>query len=411
MYLIEQKSETMKAKLKIIILIGLTSFALSCSEKNDKNYYLKSVLEKLDKIESATYWSKSEMWYPGDTAATRITNKYVESYKNPLDTIVGTSWANFETENKAHLEFAYDGKMRTLIYDHIKGMVIDSFKINNFPFRPILPPFYNYTENIIKYILETQDSISLEQKEIEDAIFIKLTIHEDTQVEFFGKAYHMPKPPFDFDPISIYELWISKKTNLPYKMRQEMCHSIGVETVSNPKFNKIKIEDFKASDYFPKDYEIRQYGQIGKKRQPNELIGKKAPNWTLITAEKQNISLTDLKSKVLMLQFTSVSCGPCKASIPFLTKLQNEYKESDFDFVAIESTSRNTNVLKNYMKRNQFDYQFLLSNKKILKDYSINSFPVFIILDENRVVKKVLNGYGKGSTDKIIIETINKMIK
>ncbi len=108
-----------------------------------------------------------------------------------------------------------------------------------------------------------------------------------------------------------------------------------------------------------------------------------------------------------MIQFTSVSCSPCRASIPFLKELSSKYDKADFDFVAIESTSRNTNVLKNYQDRNDLEYIFLLSTDEVLKDYSIESYPVFFILDENKVIKHVLNGYGKGSTDKEITGLIN----
>lgn len=396
---------------KIIIALSLIVFVFSsCVENYTSKDYLKQVVEKMEKIESATFWIQTELWNPGDTAATYVVNQYVESYRNPSDSTIGSSWAIFETDDKTHLDFAYDGKMRTLIYDDVKGIVIDSFKLRELPFRPVSPPFFNYTENIIKYILNNNDSTLLVQKDLGDEVYLKLTIYEDRQVEFFGKAHYIPKNPYTFDPTSIYELWIDKKSNLPKKVRREMSHNISVSTVSNYEFNKLSLEDFVASEYFPKDYKMRQYGQKGIERQPNELIGKKAPDWTLQTADKQEISLSDMKSKVLMIQFTSVSCGPCKASIPFLKELSKEYTNTDFDFVAIECTSNNTNVLKNYMNRNDFDYKFLLSTKDVLKKYSITSFPVFFILDENRDVKKVINGYGNEETDKEIRTIVNEMI-
>lgn len=397
-------------KVKITLILTVL-FLSSCVENYTSTDYLKKVLQKLENIESATYWVKEEAWNPGDTSATYVVKRYVESYKNPSDTTIGSSWAIFETEQKTHLEFAYDGKMRTLIYDDVKEMVIDSFKVRKLPFRPVSPPFFNYTENIIRYIIENNDSTFIEQKDMGQEIYLKLTIHEDRQVEFFGKAHYIPKNPYTFNPISIYELWINKQTNLPYKVRREMSHSISVSSVFGFEFNKLKIENFVASDYFPKAYEIRQYGQKRKNRQPyNALIGIKAPEWKLQTVDKQDISLSDLKSKVLMLQFTSVSCGPCKSSIPFLKELSAEYKKDDFDFVAIECTSKNMNALKIYMNRNDFDYKFLLSTKEVLTKYSITSFPVFFLLDENRKVINVINGYRQGKTDKEIRTLINGLI-
>jgi len=396
---------------KSIIALTLTIFLFNaCTENYNSTEYLNRVLKNLEKIESASYLLYGESWNPGDTAYSFAFTNYVESYRNLEDTTIGASWAKFDTKDKAKLNFAYDGNMRTLIYDDVKGMVIDSFKVRKLPFRPVSPPFYNYTENIIRYILDNNDSTFVEQRDMGAEIYLKLTIYEDRQVEFFGKAHYIPKNPYTFDPTSIYELWINRQTNLPYKVRREMSHNISVSSVSDSEFNKLNIENFVASDYFPKDYEIRQYGQKGKQKQPNALIGKKAPNWTLLTADNQNISLTDLKSKVLMLQFTSVSCGPCRVSIPFLKELPSNYKKEDFDFVAIESTSTNSDVLRNYMRRNDFDYKFLLSTKEVLKGYSIESFPVFFILDKDRIIKKVIEGYSIGDTDNQIKETINSLL-
>lgn len=396
---------------KIIFASCLTILVLnSCVENYTSTDYLKQVVKKMEKIESATFWVQAENWNPGDTVASNVYNHYVESYRNPSDSAIGSSWADFETEEKSHLQFAYDGKIRTPIYDDAKVIVIDSFKVRKLPFRPVNPPFFNYTENIIKYIIDNNDSTLLVQKDLGEEIYLKLTINEDRQVEFFGKAHYIPKNPYTTDPTSIYELWIDKKSSLPKKVRREMSHNTSVSSVSKYEFNKLRLEDFVASDYFPKDYEIRQYRQMGKKGQPNELIGKKAPDWILQNEVKEDISLSDMKSKVLMIQYTSVSCGPCKESIPFLKELSMEYEKNDFDFVAIECTSKNTNVLKSYMNRNDFDYKFLLSTKDVLKNYSITSFPVFFILDENRNIRNVINGYGQGKTDNEIRTLINELI-
>ena len=397
--------------MTLIIISTLVISTLSYSPENYTSIdYLQTVLLELDKIESAAYRVEKESWQPGDTTAFRIFNRYVESYRNPSDPAIGSSWVAFDTEEKTHFEFAYDGKVRCFTYDEEKRIVIDSFKVKKLPFRPVSAPFFNYTESIIRYIVENNDSTSIEQKDLGEEIYLKLTIHEDRQVEFFGEAHFMLKNPYMYDPTSIYELWIDKKSDLPKKVRREMCHDISVQSILDYEFNKLRLQDFVAADYFPQDYKIVQYGQKGRKRKPNEMIGEKAPEWTLQTDDKNEISLSDLKSKVLMIQFTSVSCGPCKASVPFLKELATEYKKDDFDFVAIECTSKNTNVLKNYMKRNDFDYKFLLSEKDVLKKYSINVFPTFFILDENRNITKVIKGYGNEETDNEIRTLINNLI-
>jgi len=400
-------------KNRKILAITLTIFLFTaCTKDYTSTSYLKKVLNNLETIESATYIITKELWFPGDTAASDIYYYSVKEYDNPSDTTIGSKFVSLHQNDSASLRSCYDGQMRALVYNDEKRIVLDSFNINPKPFRPTTPPFFNYVESILRYALETHDSISLDIKDLKDSVYMKLIIYEENQVEFFGKAYHMPINPYGFgDNTSLYEIWINKANSLPYKVRREMSSQTTVTICENYELNNIDINDFKASGYFPDDYTIETYRIGGKRKTINELIGKEAPDWTLQTADKSPFSLTDLKSKVAMIQFTSVACGPCKASIPFLKELSTSYNKEDFDFVAIECTSKNTNVLKGYMERNDFEYKFLLLTKEVKKSYSINSFPVFFILDENRIIRNVIYGYGKGSTDDEIKTIINEMIE
>ncbi|HJV77682.1 MAG TPA: TlpA disulfide reductase family protein, partial [Paludibacter sp.] len=242
-------------------------------------------------------------------------------------------------------------------------------------------------------------------------VYCCLTIFEDQEVEFFGKAYYMEKTPYNFgDATSKYEIWIDKSTDLPFKIRREQSGDISIETVSNVSLNKIKIEDFKATDYFQPDYRIVPRDAQNQKRKENKWIGKKAPDWILMGTNNKPQSLNALKSKVVMIQFTSVSCGPCRMSIPCLNKLTSDYNKKDFDFVAIECSANNLRALQFYQNKNEINYKFLKSTKTVLKDYEIASFPVFFILDENHVIKNIINGYGNETTDKKIRTIINELI-
>jgi len=398
--------------LSSIIFSG-TAFILMNSCKVDNNQdYLKKVLANLIQIKSATYYERRESWAPGDTSASAIFNRYVKEYDNPSDSAIGANFVSLLQEDTTQMTFCYDGNMRAVVYPEDKTIVIDSFKTRKLPFRPLQAPFFNYTKNIIRYALETHDSVSLKFKDFKDSMYVGITIFEDRQVEFFGKATYMEKNPYNFgETTSKYELWISKSTDLPFRVRREMSHDISITTCLNANINKEqKIEDFVATDYFQPDYAVETFGQKNKSLQVSDLVLKVAPDWSLTDAHGNTFALKDFKSKVLMIQFTSVSCGPCRVSVPFLKQLSTEYNQKDFDFVAIESWTKNSNVLENYQNRNNFNYKFLMSTKEVTNSYQIKSVPVFFILDRHRVIRKVITGYGIGTTDKRIRDAINELI-
>ena len=399
----------MKGKLTFVLVVLIT--INGCSKSKDTKDYLGVVLNNLENAESATYFSSKEAWAPGDTAASAHMIHFVREYNNPFDSTIGASFICLLQADTTQMTFCYDGKMRAVVYEEHNTIVIDSFNIIKLPFRPLPPPFFNQAKNIIKYALETKDSISLKMEERKDGVYLLLTIFEDQQVEFFGKAYYIENNPYNYgETTSRYEIWIDRSTDLPFKIRREMSHDISVETVSGVSLNKIRLEDFMASDYFMPNYVISAYG-IGKTTEKtNELIGKVAPDWTLQNASNNSIALKDLKSKVLMIQFTSVSCGPCLASIPFLNELSGEYKKDVFDFAAIECTSRSLDALRNYQNKNGINYKFLKSIKPVIEEYDIKSFPIFYILDKDRIIRKVIHGYSIGSTDDQIKETIKSLL-
>jgi thiol-disulfide isomerase/thioredoxin len=396
-------------KTTLFLILMLSSTIIFGQSKNE---YLKKVLNKLEKVESATYNIRGEGWAPYDTVASGIMDYFYKEYNNPQDSTIGASFVSLLQKDTTQMTFCYDGKMRAVVFLDDKSIVIDSFTVRKLPFRPLTPPFFNFTKSIIKYALETKDSISIKIEEKEKSVYCCLNIFKDQQVFFFGKAYYMEKNPFNYgDTNSKYEIWIDKSTDLPFKSRIEMSDQISVETISNVSLNKIKIEDFKASNYFQPDYKLVAYGEGNKKRKENKWIGKKAPDWVLVDTNNKPQSLNTLKSKVVMIQFTSVSCGPCRASIPFLNKLTSAYNKKDFDFVAIECTANSLRALQFYQNKNAINYKFLKSTKAVLKDYEIVSFPMFFILDKNRVIRKVFNGYGETTTDKEIRDTIDKLLK
>lgn len=396
--------------LIVFCIASISIFLMNGCNKADyeSTDYLTKVLDNLEDIKSATYYEKGGSYPPGDTAPSRIYQSYVKEYKNPSDTTIGSSYINFPKSDTNKMRFCYDGKMRARVNWEKQYMEIDSFKRNSLPFRPLSPPFFNYITHIIKYALETEDSIRTELKDLGDSVIFKLEIYDSAQVEFFGRAYYIDSPYGLDDEISKYTLWIKKSDDLPYKVKREMSHNNSVTTITEIKdINKNSVKAFKASKYFP-DYPLKS--ELKENPHKIDLLGKSAPYWTLKNSDNQTISLGDLKSKILMIQFTGIGCGPCQSSYPFLKQLVKDYKNKNFEFVSIETWIDDTDALKRYKERNEFNFRFLNSTKEVKSKYQVTGVPVFFILDEDREIRKIVKGYSKEKTDKKIRDILDKLI-
>jgi len=379
----------------------------SCKEKPDNNL-LKKILANIEQIKSATYFSTVSASAPEDTTKFNSFNWYNREFFNTADTFIGSTFAWFQPLDTSKMYYFYNGPVQGYIDSDIKTIEIDSFKTNTLPFRPIGPPFFNYIKSIIKYALETKDSISTSLHDFGDSLLFTLMIYGDKQVEFFGKPFYIKNPYGTGQEVSRYDIWINKSDYLPYQYRRKMSTNTSWETCRKIKYNNSRIEDFIPSKYFPSDFAIALHGD--KSQSKIDLSGKPAPEWTLKDFNGNTVSSKGLKSKVLLIQFTGIGCGPCHASIPFLKQLVTDKKFKSFELVSIETWSKNIDGIRRYYLNNNLNYKFLVSSEAVTKDYQVRGVPSFYILDEKRVIRRIIQGYEKGTTDKEIREIINEMI-
>jgi peroxiredoxin len=124
----------------------------------------------------------------------------------------------------------------------------------------------------------------------------------------------------------------------------------------------------------------------------DELIGKKAPEIRLKDLDHKEVALTSMKGKVVLINFWATWCPPCKAEMPSLNSLYNEYKDRGLVVLAV-SMDRKEKEVSDYIKRNAFSFRVLLDTKMTATtDYRVFSLPTSFIVDKNGVVMKMYLG-------------------
>ena len=126
-------------------------------------------------------------------------------------------------------------------------------------------------------------------------------------------------------------------------------------------------------------------------------------------ADNNEIALNDLKSKVLLIQFTGIGCGPCYQSIPYMIKLRDQYKREEFEMISIESWNKNISVIKKHLSRNHINYRYLICTDEVKLKYGIQSVPRFFVLDEKRVIRKIITGFDREKTYVELKEIVDQL--
>ncbi len=119
-------------------------------------------------------------------------------------------------------------------------------------------------------------------------------------------------------------------------------------------------------------------------------------DFTLNDLDGRQISLSDYKGKVVFIDFWATWCPPCRASIPEVEKLYQEFAdEEDVVFLGINLQEDKDTITK-FMKKQEMNYPVLLSDNKVVSNYQIRSIPAFFIIDRDGEIYNKYVGFGPG---------------
>jgi thiol-disulfide isomerase/thioredoxin len=392
-----------------ILLTLLISYLPICLWGQPDSSYIRRVFDNLKQIKSASYF-----WYQSasvlyDTIPVLSYNVFKKEFANQEDKFVGVSIASFQREDTTSMVYFYDGKVQSYLDWENKIIPVDSFQNNRYPYRIVYPPFFTYVKCLLKYSLETPDNKIVQVYDLTDSVLIRLSVN-DKLVEVVGSSIVYADPSnLTEDKWTKYDIWINKKNDLPYRMIKRFPDRVCWEECKEIRINTTDTITFVASEYFPAEFAVKIFAS--DQANDKNLEGSVAPDWKLKDTDHNEIALRDLKSKVLIIQFTGIGCGPCYQSIPYLIKIKSQFNREELEIISIESWSANISVIKNHVSRNSINYKYLICNNEVRLKYGIQSVPKFFILDEQRVVRKIITGFNKEKTYVELKEVIAQIIK
>lgn len=109
--------------------------------------------------------------------------------------------------------------------------------------------------------------------------------------------------------------------------------------------------------------------------------GDRAPDFALTLFDGESMRLSDLRSKVVVLNFWGSWCPPCRAEMPAFQRIWEEYRDKDVVFLGVAVQDRETTA-RVFAKQTGVTYPLGLDRTgEITVDYQVLSFPTTFVID------------------------------
>ena len=121
-------------------------------------------------------------------------------------------------------------------------------------------------------------------------------------------------------------------------------------------------------------------------------LGKPAPNFQLPSLDGQSISLSNLQGKPVLINFWTTWCPSCRAEMPYLQQVYEEWSGQGLVLLAINIGEDSTKVEK-FMQSRNLSFPVLLDTKEdISQKYNIRYIPTTFFIDKDGVIQDIKVG-------------------
>ena len=130
---------------------------------------------------------------------------------------------------------------------------------------------------------------------------------------------------------------------------------------------------------------------------PKIKNGDPATDFTVAMLDGTNITLSDLKGKVVLLNFWTTTCAPCMREFKEIpAKVLTPFQNSDFVFISVSMGEDKEKVEKRMAQLEKDGVKFnpgLDPDKEISYEYAVKGVPSNFIIDKEGIIRDISSGF------------------
>ncbi len=118
-------------------------------------------------------------------------------------------------------------------------------------------------------------------------------------------------------------------------------------------------------------------------------------------------SKSEMKGKVLLIDFWATWCGPCRAVIPEMNDWKKKFEK---DLVVVGVSNEKPEVITDFLKTTKMDYVVTTDEKKTMSSLvGVQGIPHVLVISQDGIVR--YQGFPSQEEDKLTTEKLEQIIK
>lgn len=118
-----------------------------------------------------------------------------------------------------------------------------------------------------------------------------------------------------------------------------------------------------------------------------------APAFVVRDIRGRTARLSDYKGKVVLLNFWATWCAPCRAEMPDLIRLQNEYQSRGLQVIGMTCPDYRRSDVSRIASTLKLNYPILLASRELAEKYGVSDvLPSTIVIDRTGKIRARILG-------------------
>jgi thiol-disulfide isomerase/thioredoxin len=133
---------------------------------------------------------------------------------------------------------------------------------------------------------------------------------------------------------------------------------------------------------------IEQHEHVPPRSESNLAVkvGGQAIAFALPRTDGRSITLGPIKGTVFLLDFWATWCGPCRAAMPVMQKLHDEYAGKPFKVIGVNTWEQDASAAKTFMEKHGYTYPCVVGGDGLAQAYGITGIPTLLLINKDGTI-------------------------